>query len=92
MDPVEGAGLGNLEDGSKELYNSELGVTLGPEGVSDKDSYVGILDGNEELEESALGFSMGKVVLSEIGISDDLLEISEDDNIEGSELGGSLGS
>ena len=42
MDPVEGAGLGNLEDGSKELYNSELGVTLGPEGVSELGSVMGI--------------------------------------------------
>ena len=47
---------------------------------------------NEDIDGSSLGVSLGTLVLSEIGVSDELLDGSEYGNLVVSALGGSLGS
>ena len=51
----------------------------------------GILDANEYIAVLSLGVSLETVVLSGIGVSDDLLDIIKYENLEGSEMGGYLG-
>ena len=88
---VEGAGIGYIEDGIVDIEDLELVVTLGLEGVYDGELSGGILDANEYIAVLSLGVSLETVVLSGIGVSNDLLDIIEDENIEVSEMGGYLG-
>ena len=80
---VEGAGLGDPEYGSEYIEYSELEVKLLTEGVYDGDLSSGILDGNEECEKSELGDLLGTLVWSGIGVSDQLLDGSEDNKRQG---------
>ena len=84
---VEVTGFGELEDGIEEVKESSLGVKLVPVGVSNGDFSNSVLYGNEDIEVSEQVVFLVTVVLSDKGISNDLLDVSEDKNIEISELG-----
>ena len=69
---IEVTGIGEPEYGSAYIEDSSLGVTLGTEGVYYGDSYGGMLYGNEKFEGLALVVSLGTVILSGIGMSNDM--------------------